>query len=53
MATSPKAEASTLTVYRAPDRGEEPIDTNWPQGYALITETRTMQIPAGESADPF
>lgn len=42
-------ETVSLTVYRAPDRGERPINKNWPQGYALITETRTVSIPAGES----
>jgi hypothetical protein len=50
---SPKAEAVSLTVYRAPWRGERPIDKNWPQGYALITETRTITIPAGESVVRF
>ncbi|MEQ1539265.1 MAG: hypothetical protein ABL928_10075 [Sphingorhabdus sp.] len=53
IATSPKAESVTLTVYRAPYRGEAPIDKNWPQGYALITETRTITIPAGESVVRF
>ncbi len=47
--TSPAPEAVSLTVYRAPSRGDGPIDKNWPQGYALITETRTIRIPAGES----
>lgn len=42
-------ESVSLTVYRASQRGEAAIDKNWPQGYALITETRTVQIPAGES----
>ena len=42
-------ETVSLTVYRAPDRGAQPINKNWPQGYALITETRTVTIPAGES----
>ncbi len=47
--TSPEPEAVSLTVYRATGRGENPINKNWPQGYALITETRTVTIPAGES----
>jgi len=46
---SENTENISLTVYRAPARGEAPINKNWPQGYALITETRTVQIPAGES----
>jgi hypothetical protein len=53
VAVSPKADSVSLTVYRAPYRGEGPIDKNWPQGYALITETRTIQIPAGESVVRF
>ena len=53
IATSPKADSITLTVYRAPWRGEAPINKNWPQGYALITETRTITIPAGETVIRF
>ena len=53
IAVSPKADSITLTVYRAPWRGEAPINKNWPQGYALITETRTITIPAGESVVRF
>ncbi len=53
VAISPKADSVTLTVYRAPYRGEAPIDKNWPQGYALITETRTISIPAGETVIRF
>ena len=47
--SSDEPETVSLTVYRAPERGEQPINKNWPQGYALITETRTVTIPAGES----
>jgi hypothetical protein len=47
--TSPEPEAVSLTIYRDPSRGDQPIDADWPSGYALITETRTVQIPAGES----
>lgn len=46
---SEKAENVSITIYRAPNRGERPINKNWPQGYALITETRNVRIPAGES----
>ena len=46
---SDSPENVSLTVYRATKRGERPINANWPQGYALITETRTVTIPAGES----
>lgn len=47
--TSDGPENVSLTVYRASGRGEAPINANWPQGYALVTETRTVSIPAGES----
>ncbi len=39
----------SVTLYRDPDRGEGPINTYWPGGYALISETRTITIPAGEA----
>jgi hypothetical protein len=47
--TSSEPEAVSLTIYRDPDRGDRPIDANWPTGYALVTETRTITIPAGDS----
>lgn len=43
----------SVTIYRAPGRGKGPMDRNWPQGYALISETRTITIPAGESVVRF
>jgi hypothetical protein len=39
----------SVTIYRAPNRGQGAMDRNWPQGYALISETRTITIPAGDS----
>lgn len=50
---SPSAETISMTVYRDPYRGEGAINRNWPGGYALITETRTINIPAGESVIRF
>ena len=38
-----------VTVYRAPNRGAGPINPNWPQGFALVTETRVVTLPAGTS----
>jgi hypothetical protein len=49
LVVSDAPEAVSLTVYRASGQGEQPININWPQGYALITETRTITIPAGEA----
>lgn len=46
---STKADDVNVTVYRDPNRGERPINANWPGGYALITETRKITIKAGES----
>jgi len=42
-------DAASVTLYRAPDRGEGAIDPRWPGGYALITETRTITLPAGRA----
>ncbi|MCL6251779.1 hypothetical protein M3P36_12095 [Altererythrobacter sp. KTW20L] len=50
------AEPSALavTVYRAPNRapGGE-MDRNWPQGFAMISETRQVTLPPGESTIRF
>jgi hypothetical protein len=46
-------EAVNIAIYRDPNRGDSPIDRNWPSGYALISETRTISIPAGESVIRF
>ena len=51
--TSPEPEAVSLTVYRGQKYGNAPISKDWPTGYALITETRTVTIPAGESVVRF
>jgi len=48
--SSPAPEHLAVTVYRAPDRAPtEAFNANWLQGYALISETRTVTLPAGES----
>lgn len=39
----------SVTVYRDPNRGEGAMDRRWPGGYALISETRRVSIPAGDS----
>ena len=36
-----------VTVYRAPNRGAGSINPDWPQGFALVTETRVVTLPAG------
>jgi hypothetical protein len=39
----------SVTVYRAPERGSNAIELNNLDGFALITETRTVNVPEGES----
>jgi len=52
--TSAGPAAVSVTVYRAPNRGaDEAIDRDAPQGFALITETRTITIPAGRATIRF
>ena len=43
-------DAVSVTVYRNPDRSlDERMDLDWLGGYALVTETRTVDLPAGTS----
>ena len=46
---SPAPERVAVTVYRNPDRGLEPLNLGWLGGYALVSETRRVRIPAGSS----
>ncbi|MEO9462736.1 MAG: hypothetical protein ABJ242_08375 [Marinomonas sp.] len=40
----------SVTVYRDPNRREgQKINKNWPRGFAMISETRTVTLPAGIS----
>jgi hypothetical protein len=47
--TSPAPSRVEVTVYRDLGRGNAPLERGWLNGYALISETRTLAIPAGES----
>lgn len=47
LAVSPAPEAVMVSIYRGARGGE--LDLEWLQGYALITETRTVDLPAGPS----
>ncbi len=39
-----------VTVYRDPNRGQwQRLEPEWPQGFAMISETRTVTLPPGES----
>ena len=44
----------SVTIYRDPDRGEgEAIRAGWPRGFAMISETRSVTLPPGESTIRF
>lgn len=44
----------SVTVYRDPNRGEgENMTRNWPKGFAMISETRDVTLPLGESTIRF
>ncbi|MDE8652983.1 DUF4139 domain-containing protein [Novosphingobium album (ex Liu et al. 2023)] len=52
--TSPAPEQVAVTIYRAADRGDgAAMDLAWLRGFALVTETRTVDIPAGEGVIRF
>ena len=43
-----------VTLYRDPNRGVgEAMNRDWPQGFAMISETRTVTLPPGESTVRF
>lgn len=51
-ASAPSAVA--VTVYRDPERGpDEAMDRAFPEGFAMISETRTVTLPPGESTVRF
>ncbi len=51
-ASAPAALA--VTVYRDPERGpDEAMDRAFPEGFAMISETRTVTLPPGESTVRF
>src|SRR5690348_2492919 len=47
--TSAAPERVAVTVYRDADRGLQPMDLGWLGGYALVSETRRVSLPAGSS----
>ncbi|MFN2100375.1 DUF4139 domain-containing protein [Altererythrobacter sp. MF3-039] len=43
-----------VTVYRDPSRGEgDAMNVDWPQGFAMISETRRISLPVGRSTIRF
>jgi hypothetical protein len=53
LVVSPGPEAVSVTVYRDPHRDDSEFNLDWLEGYALITETRTLRLPAGASVIRF
>ncbi|WP_066555046.1 DUF4139 domain-containing protein [Croceicoccus bisphenolivorans] len=51
MASAP--EKMSVTVYRDPNRGNDAMNLSWLNGFALVSETRTVTLPAGESTIRF
>jgi hypothetical protein len=50
VASSPAPDAVAVTIYRDPNRpAAQPLNRDWLNGYALVSETRRVTIPAGES----
>ena len=48
--TSTRPDAVAVTIYRDPDRSDDDeMDLEWLRGFALITETRSIDLPAGDS----
>ncbi|WP_037498401.1 DUF4139 domain-containing protein [Sphingomonas jaspsi] len=45
---SPQADKVAVTVYRDPN-GSGAMDLGWLEGFAMVSETRRVSIPAGES----
>lgn len=44
----------SVTIYRDPDRDlDEPLERDYPQGFAMISETRRVTLPPGESTIRF
>lgn len=48
--TSALPDSVSVSVYRAPDRDSDTaMDLDWLEGYALVTEKRSVDIPAGKA----
>ena len=47
--SSPAPDRVAVTVYRDTGRGDQPLNLQWLGGYAMVSETRRVRLPAGES----
>ncbi len=50
---SDKPEDVSVTIYRDPQRSDTPMNLNYLRGFALISEKRTITLPAGPSTIRF
>src|SRR5262249_51524049 len=48
MVVSSVADKLGVTIYRDPERESEDINSDFPNSFALIVETRTVTLPPGE-----
>lgn len=46
-------EAVSVTVYRDPERGDADMQLSWLNGFALVSETRNVTLPPGETTIRF
>lgn len=54
LVTSSAPESVSVSIYRAPNRDSDTaMDLDWLEGYALVTEKRTVDIPAGKATIRF
>lgn len=51
--TSAAPDRIEVTVYRDPDRGQQAMNLNMLNGFALVSERRRVRLPAGESVIRF
>jgi hypothetical protein len=51
--TSSGPDSVSVTVYRDPNRGVGGIDADLPSGFALVSETRRISVPAGDATIRF
>ncbi|WP_315761910.1 hypothetical protein [Sphingomonas sp. Y38-1Y] len=51
--TSAAPDKVSVTLYRDPDRGTDAIDSDDPSGFALVSETRRVRLPAGPAVIRF
>ena len=51
--TSARPDDVSVTIYRAPDRGYGGIQADNLAGFALVTERRTVTLPAGPAVIRF